>query len=62
VTLREEFHQFIDELDDDIAKPSLHAGIDKLDDAWIPSALNRMRALRARLPDAGSFLNTQITA
>jgi hypothetical protein len=48
MTLREEFHRFIDELEDDVAKPGLHAGIEKLQDDLIPAALDRMRSLRAQ--------------
>jgi hypothetical protein len=51
MTAREEFHRFIDELGDDIAKPGLHAAVDELDDVWISPALSRMQALRARLTD-----------
>jgi hypothetical protein len=51
MTPREEFHQFIDELGDDLAKPGLHAVVDELDDIWIAPALSRMQALRARLAD-----------
>jgi hypothetical protein len=52
VTPREEFHQFIDELNDDLvnlAKPDLHRAIDELEDAWVRPALKRMRNLRAGL-------------
>jgi hypothetical protein len=48
VTVREDFHRFIDELEDDVAKPGLHAAIEKLHDDLIPAALDRMRALRAQ--------------
>ena len=51
MTVRDEFHQFIEELDDDTVKPGLHAAVDNLDEALIPAALARMRALRGRLSD-----------
>ncbi len=52
MTPREEFHQFIDDLDEeDAVKAELHAGVDRLDDALIPTALARMQALRRRLSD-----------
>ena len=47
-TTRDELHEFIDEIDDDLARPRLHATIDTLPDALVPDVLNRMRALRAR--------------
>jgi hypothetical protein len=48
ITARDALHEFIDEIDDDLAKPGLHATIDKLPDALVPVVLERMRALRAR--------------
>jgi hypothetical protein len=47
-TTRDELHEFIDEIDDDLARPGLHATIDALPDALVPTVLNRLRALRAR--------------
>jgi hypothetical protein len=47
-TTRDELHEFIDEIDVDLARPRLHATIDTLPDAIVPDVLNRMRALRAR--------------
>jgi len=56
VTPREELHNFIDQLDED-AQPVLHETVEGLPDALIPTVLERMRYLRARigefsLPDA----------
>jgi hypothetical protein len=50
VTPREELHNFIDQLDAD-AQPLLHETVDGLPDALIPTVLERMRFLRARLSD-----------
>jgi hypothetical protein len=52
MTPREEFHQFIDEMEGDLAnlaKPAFHAAIDDLEDGWVPIGLNRMRVLRRHL-------------
>jgi hypothetical protein len=47
VDAREDFHQFVEELDDELVKPSLHAVIDSLPDHAVAVALQRIRALRA---------------
>jgi hypothetical protein len=46
---RAELHDFIDKLDDDLAKPGLHATIDALPEELVAVVLDRMRALRARI-------------
>jgi hypothetical protein len=46
-SVRDELHEFIDEIDDDLARPGLHATVDTLPDELVPVVLNRMRALRA---------------
>lgn len=48
MTPREELHDFIDQLDEE-AQPLLHETVDGLPDALIPTALERMRYLRARI-------------
>jgi hypothetical protein len=45
-TVRDELHEFIDEIDDELAKPGLHATVDTLPDELVPLVLDRMRALR----------------
>jgi hypothetical protein len=47
---RQQFHEFVDELQDELDKPALHAVVDHLPDELVSVALERMRALRARLP------------
>jgi hypothetical protein len=47
ITIRDELHELIDAIEDELAKPGLHATIDTLPDELIPIVLNRMRALRA---------------
>jgi hypothetical protein len=49
ITKRDELHEFIDEIEDELAKPGLHATIDTLPDELIPVVLDRMRALQARI-------------
>jgi hypothetical protein len=49
ISSRAELHDFIDRLDDDLAKPGLHATIDALPEELVPVVLNRMRTLRARI-------------
>lgn len=44
---RDDLHDFIDEIEEELAKPGLHATIDTLPEELIPVVLNRMRALRA---------------
>jgi hypothetical protein len=54
MTPREEFHKFIDELNDDLAnmaKPAFHVAIEELEVEWVRPALRRMRALRACVRD-----------
>jgi hypothetical protein len=46
ISSRAELHDFIDKLDDDLARPGLHATIDTLPAELVPVVLNRMRALR----------------
>jgi hypothetical protein len=46
ISSRAELHDFIDKLDDDLARPGLHATIDALPEELVPVVLNRMRALR----------------
>src|SRR5262249_48387816 len=46
---REKLHQFIDRTADERDRAALHAAIDALDDALLPEALRRMRALHARV-------------
>jgi hypothetical protein len=46
ISTRDELHDFIDEIEDELAKPGLHATIDTLPDDLIPVVLNRMRALK----------------
>ena len=48
ISTRDELHNFIDEIEDDLARPGLHATVDTLPDELVPVVLNRMRALRAR--------------
>jgi len=50
VTPREEIHQLIDQLDDDELQPALHAAVDTLPEDIVTTFLNRMRAMRDRLP------------
>ena len=45
---RDDLHDFIDDMEDELAKAGLHATIDTLPDELILVVLNRMRALRAR--------------
>jgi len=45
---RDDLHDLIDELEDELAKPGLHATIDTLPEELILVVLNRLRALRAR--------------
>ena len=45
MTVREELHQFIDELDDTLVKPTLHAVLETLPDEQLLVAVQRMRAL-----------------
>lgn len=49
MTKLELLHTFIDELEEDMAKPALHAVADTLPDELVHIALDRMRALRDRL-------------
>ena len=51
MTDREALHEFIDQLDDAVAAPALHAAADQLPDELVPVALRRMQLLRARLSD-----------
>ena len=46
-TLRDELHDFIDEIDEELARPGLHATVDTLPEELIPVVLKRMRELRA---------------
>jgi hypothetical protein len=48
IATRDELHEFIDEIDDEGAKPGLHTAIDTLPDELVPVVLKLMRALRAR--------------
>jgi hypothetical protein len=41
---RDELHEFVDEIEDDLARAGLHATIDTLPDELIPVVLDRMRA------------------
>ena len=45
---RDDLHDFVDELEEELTKAGLHATIDTLPEELIPVVLNRMRALRAR--------------
>jgi hypothetical protein len=47
MTARDELHELIDEIEDQLAKPGLHATIDALPDELIPTVFNRIRALQA---------------
>ena len=47
MTSREEFHQFVDGLDEDLVKPALRAIVAALPDELLLLAVQRMRALRA---------------
>ncbi len=47
-TTRAELHEFIDTIDDELARPGLHATIDMLPEDLISVVLDRMRALRER--------------
>jgi hypothetical protein len=53
MTPREELHDFIDHLDEG-AQPLLHETVDGLPDALIPTVLERMRFLRARISEPGA--------
>jgi hypothetical protein len=44
-TTRDELHNFIDDIDDELAKPSLHVTVDMLPEYLIRVVLNRMRDL-----------------
>ena len=46
-TLRDELHDFIDQIDEELARPGLHATVDTLPTELIPVVLKRMRELRA---------------
>jgi hypothetical protein len=47
MTTRDELHELIDDIQDELAKPVLHATIDALPEELIPTVFNRMRALQA---------------
>jgi hypothetical protein len=49
VNPREDFHRFVDGLEDKIIKPALHLLVDNLSVELVPAALRRMRALHARI-------------
>jgi hypothetical protein len=48
---RDELHEFIDSLNDDIVGPALHKLVDTLPDELVPQTLRRMQFLHARLTD-----------
>jgi hypothetical protein len=50
MTPREELHQVIEALDDDLLVPALHAAVASLPDYLIPHVLARIEAQQQRLP------------
>jgi hypothetical protein len=44
VTSRDELHQLIDALDDDIIVPALHTLVDTLPDQTVPTVLGRLKS------------------
>ena len=51
MTARDDLHEFIDGLEDELVVPPLHALVDSLPDELVPEALRRMHFLRARVTD-----------
>ena len=56
--MRNKLHELIDELQDDILQPALHAAMDTLHDDAVPRALTRMLRRRRQMTDPPARVDT----